>query len=170
MQARHSVISLAALARCIRRSSVVNNMSAPASHSFLYQAVAKVLVLVRRLCAHLLVDELALIAQLLGLGHFGVAQIVVVVRPTKSKNALKARPRLSSKSANRAADRRENAPPRLNTAGLRDDAKSQVNPSAQGARAGSGDRPRWRGQRSQAASLPSSRVLAHWAKLPSGSP
>jgi hypothetical protein len=29
MQARHSVISLAALARCIRRSSVVNNMSAP---------------------------------------------------------------------------------------------------------------------------------------------
>jgi hypothetical protein len=29
MQARHSVISLAALARSIRRSSVVNNMSAP---------------------------------------------------------------------------------------------------------------------------------------------
>jgi hypothetical protein len=31
MQARHSVISLAALTRCIRRSNVVNNMSAPVS-------------------------------------------------------------------------------------------------------------------------------------------
>ena len=86
MQARHSVISLAALARCIRRSSAVNNMSAPVSRSFLYQAVAKILVLARRLWAGLVFDGLAgvapsnadhvlpLIAHPLGLGRLGVAQ------------------------------------------------------------------------------------------------
>ena len=43
MQARHSVISLAALVRCIRRSSLVNNLRAPVS--FLYQTVTKISVL-----------------------------------------------------------------------------------------------------------------------------
>jgi len=57
MQAQHSMIRLAALARCIRRSSVVNNMSAPVSRSFLYQAVARISGLVRRLWAGLVVDE-----------------------------------------------------------------------------------------------------------------
>jgi hypothetical protein len=52
MQARHSVISLAALTRCMRRSSVVNNQA----RRFL--AVAKMLVLIRRLWAGLVFDEL----------------------------------------------------------------------------------------------------------------
>src|ERR1700727_4088749 len=84
MQARHSVISLAALARCIRWSSVLNNMSAPASRSFLYQAVAKISVLVRRLWIGLVFDELPLIAQPLGLGRLCVALVVRVCPPTKS--------------------------------------------------------------------------------------
>jgi hypothetical protein len=52
----------------------------------------------------------------------------------------KARPRLSSSQPTAPASARENAPPQqsLDTTGLRDGAKSQVNPSsAQGARAGS---------------------------------
>jgi hypothetical protein len=81
MQARHSVISLAALARCIRRSSAVNNMSAPVSGSFLYQTVAKILVLARRLWAGLLFDELELIAQPLAVGRLRVALVVRVGAP-----------------------------------------------------------------------------------------
>src|SRR5580704_18387412 len=83
MQARHSVISLAALIRCIRPSSVVNNMSAPVSGSFPYQAVARISVLVRSLWACLVFDELPLIAQPLALSRLGVALVVVVGAPTK---------------------------------------------------------------------------------------
>jgi hypothetical protein len=81
MQARHSVISLAALGRSIRRLSVVNNMSAPVSRSFLYRAVAKISVLVRSLRAGLAFDELDLIAQPLGLGRGGVAPAPTMTDP-----------------------------------------------------------------------------------------
>jgi hypothetical protein len=103
MQARHSVISLAALARSIRRSSVVNNMSAPVARSFLYKAVAESLILVRGLWAGLVFDKLAavapsnadhrlaLLAQPLGLGALGVALVVFGSSPTKSECAALAR-------------------------------------------------------------------------------
>ena len=89
MQARHSVISLAARARCIRLSSAVNNMSAPVSRRFLHRAVAKISVFARRLWAGLVFDGLGgvapsnadhvlpLVAQPLSLGALGVALVVV---------------------------------------------------------------------------------------------
>src|ERR1700691_5474906 len=86
MQARHSVISLAALTRCIRRSSVVNNMSA----RFLvvsFQVVAKILVLVRRLWAGLVFDEPAFLTQPLGLHRLRVALIIFGGSQTKRKGA-----------------------------------------------------------------------------------
>jgi hypothetical protein len=87
MQARHSVISLAALARCIRRSSVVNNMSAPVSRCFLYLAGTKILVLVRRLWAGLVFDQLPRIAQPLSLGALGVALIIFGGSPAEGQRA-----------------------------------------------------------------------------------
>ena len=56
----------------IRRSRAVNNMSAPVL------PVAHMLVLVRRLWAGLVFDELALVTQPLSLGRLGVALVVVV--------------------------------------------------------------------------------------------
>src|ERR1700722_11858756 len=49
----------------------------------LYQAVAKILVIVQRLGLGLVFDELALIAQPLDLSRFGVALVVVVTPPSK---------------------------------------------------------------------------------------
>ena len=70
------------------RAVVERQQSADSS----YLAVARISVLAPRLWAGLVSDELALVATPLGLSRGGLAQIVVVGLPTKSKNAARCRP------------------------------------------------------------------------------